>query len=682
MQNGSIGVTTENIFPIIKKFLYSDHEIFLREIISNAVDATQKIKTLASVGEFKGDLGDLTIQVKVDKDKGTITVSDRGVGMTEDEMSRYLNQIAFSGAEEFVEKYKNEANNIIGHFGLGFYSSFMVSNKVEVISKSFKEDSKGVKWTCDGSPEFTMEDDSKSERGTEIIMYIDDDNKEFLEEAKISGLLKKYCSFLPIPIAFGKKKEWKEGKDVETSDDNIINNVSPAWTRKPADLKEEDYKGFYQELYPYTDEPLFHIHLNVDYPFTLTGILYFPKIKSNVDLHKNKIQLYCNQVFVSDSVEGIVPEFMTLLHGVIDSPDIPLNVSRSYLQSDTNVKKISSHITKKVADRLQELFKEDRAQFEAKWDDLKIFVEYGELTDEKFFERAEKFTLLKNSDNSYFTLEEYKKLVEGNQTDKDKQLIYLYTTNLDQQYSYIDAAKEKGYDVLVMDGQLDVHFISKIEEKEKVRFVRVDSDVVDNLIRKEDAAKVAWSDEQKTALKTVFQSQTPKQEKVEFMVQFEALGANANPVMLTQNEYMRRMKEMSATQTGFNFYGEMPDSYNLVVNTNHPLTQRLLEDQEAACNEKLAPVQTELKTAEAKRDELQNSQKGKKDEEISLDDKEALSTAKKKVEELQADRDAILASYAKENKLVSQLIDLALLSNNMLKGEALSNFVKRSFQMI
>ncbi|MDD4821049.1 MAG: molecular chaperone HtpG [Bacteroidales bacterium] len=682
MQNGSIGVTTENIFPIIKKFLYSDHEIFLREIISNAVDATQKIKTLASVGEFKGDLGDLTIQVKVDKDKGTITVSDRGVGMTDDEMSRYLNQIAFSGAEEFVEKYKNEANNIIGHFGLGFYSSFMVSNKVEVISKSFKEDSKGVKWTCDGSPEFTMEDDSKSERGTEIIMHIDDDNKEFLEEAKISGLLKKYCSFLPIPIAFGKKKEWKDGKDVETADDNVINNVSPAWTRKPADLKEEDYKGFYQELYPYTDEPLFHIHLNVDYPFTLTGILYFPKIKSNVDLHKNKIQLYCNQVFVSDSVEGIVPEFMTLLHGVIDSPDIPLNVSRSYLQSDANVKKISSHITKKVADRLQELFKEDRAQFEAKWDDLKIFVEYGELTDEKFFERAEKFTLLKNSENSYFTLEEYKKLVEGNQTDKDKQLIYLYTTNLDQQYSYIDAAKEKGYDVLVMDGQLDVHFIGKIEEKEKVRFVRVDSDVVDNLIRKEDAAKVEWSAEQKTALKTVFQSQTPKQEKVEFMVQFEALGANANPVMLTQNEYMRRMKEMSATQTGFNFYGEMPDSYNLVVNTNHPLTQRVLEDQETACNEKLAPVQTELKMAEAKRDELQNSQKGKKDEEISLDEKEALDAAKKQVEELQADRDAILTSYAKENKLVSQLIDLALLSNNMLKGEALSNFVKRSFQMI
>lgn len=682
MQNGSIGVTTENIFPIIKKFLYSDHEIFLREIISNAVDATQKIKTLASVGEFKGDLGDLTIQVKLDKEKGTITVTDRGVGMTEDEMSRYLNQIAFSGAEEFVEKYKNEANNIIGHFGLGFYSSFMVSNKVEVISKSFKDDSKGVKWSCDGSPEFTMEDDSKSERGTEIIMHIDDDNKEFLEEAKISGLLKKYCSFLPIPIAFGKKKEWKDGKDVETADDNVINNISPAWTRKPADLKEEDYKGFYQELYPYTDEPLFHIHLNVDYPFTLTGILYFPKIKSNVDLHKNKIQLYCNQVFVSDSVEGIVPEFMTLLHGVIDSPDIPLNVSRSYLQSDANVKKISSHITKKVADRLQELFKEDRAQFEAKWDDLKIFVEYGELTDEKFFERAEKFTLLKNSENSYFTLEEYKKLVEGNQTDKDKQLIYLYTTNLDQQYSYIDAAKDKGYDVVVMDGQLDVHFISKIEEKEKVRFVRVDSDVVDNLIRKEDAAKVEWSSEQKTALKTVLQSQAPKLEKVEFMVQFEALGANANPVMLTQNEYMRRMKEMSASQTGFNFYGEMPDSYNLIVNTNHPLAQRLLEDQEAACNEKVAPIYTEQKIAESKRDELQNAQKGKKDDEISLDDKEALDIAKKKVEELQANIDAVLASYAKENKLVSQLIDLALLSNNMLKGEALSNFVKRSFQMI
>jgi molecular chaperone HtpG len=682
MQNGSIGVTTENIFPIIKKFLYSDHEIFLREIISNAVDATQKIKTLASVGEFKGDLGDLTIQVKVDKEKGTITVADRGVGMTEDEMSRYLNQIAFSGAEEFVEKYKNEANNIIGHFGLGFYSSFMVSSKVDVISKSFKDDSNGVKWSCDGSPEFTMEEASKSERGTEIIMHIDDDNKEFLEEAKISGLLKKYCSFLPIPIAFGKKKEWKDGKDVETAEDNVVNNVSPAWTRKPSELKEEDYKSFYQELYPYTDEPLFHIHLNVDYPFTLTGILYFPKIKSNVDLHKNKIQLYCNQVFVSDSVEGIVPEFMTLLHGVIDSPDIPLNVSRSYLQSDSNVKKISSHITKKVADRLQELFKEDRSQFEAKWDDLKIFVEYGELTDEKFFERAEKFTLLKNSENSYFTLEEYKKLVEGNQSDKDNQLIYLYTTNLDQQYSYIDAAKEKGYDVLVMDGQLDVHFISKIEEKEKVRFVRVDSDVVDNLIRKEDAAKVAWSAEQKSALQTVFKSQTPTLDKVEFMVQFEALGANANPVLLTQNEYMRRMKEMSASQTGFNFYGEMPDSYNLVVNTNHPLAQRVLEDQEAACNEKLAPVQAELTLAEAKRDELQNSQKGKKDEEISLDDKEALDMAKKKVEELQANREALLTTYAKENKLVSQLIDLALLSNNMLKGEALSNFVKRSFQMI
>lgn len=682
MKNGNIGVTTENIFPVIKKFLYSDHEIFLREIVSNAVDATQKLKTLASVGEFKGDLGDLTIRIVLDKENGTISVIDRGIGMTSDEMNKYLNQIAFSGAEEFVEKYKNDANAIIGHFGLGFYSSFMVSKKVEVITKSCKEDAPAVKWSCEGNPEYTMVETEKTDRGTEIIMYIDDEAKEFLDENRLSTLLKKYCRFLPIPIAFGKKKEWKEGKEVETSEDNIINNTTPAWTRKPSELKDEDYKNFYQELYPYTDEPLFNIHLNVDYPFTLTGILYFPKIKSNVDLHKNKIQLYCNQVFVSDSVEGIVPEFMTLLHGVIDSPDIPLNVSRSYLQSDANVKKISSHITKKVADRLQEIFKNEREQFESKWDDLKIFIEYGMLTDEKFYERATKFVLLKNVDGKYYTLEEYRKLVEGNQTDKEKQLIYLYSTNSDAQYSYIDAAKEKGYDVLIMDGQLDVHFISKLEEKEKCRFVRVDSDIVDNLIKKEDAAKVEWTADQTNALKTVFQSQTPKMEKVEFTVSFEALGTQANPVMLTQNEYMRRMKEMAATQTGFNFYGEMPDSYNLIVNTNHPLAQRILDDEEKACSAQLIPLNNEIKVAESERDELQKKQNGKKEDEISFDEKEALEAARKNVDELKKKKESLLTDYASNNKLVSQLIDLALLSNNLLKGEALSNFVKRSFQLI
>ena len=680
-KNGNIGVTSENIFPIIKKFLYSDHEIFLRELVSNAVDATQKLKTLASVGEFKGELGDLTIHVKFD-DK-TITISDRGIGMTAEEIDKYINQIAFSGAEEFVEKYKNDAAAIIGHFGLGFYSSFMVSKKVEIVTKSYKEGAQAMKWSCDGTPTYTLEETEKEDRGTDIILYVDDENKDFLNQQKINGLLTKYCRFLPIPIAFGKKQEWKDGKYVDTDQDNIINDTTPAWVRKPTDLKEEDYKKFYQDLYPMSDEPLFWIHLNVDYPFHLTGILYFPRIKSNIDLQRNKIQLYCNQVFVTDSVEGIVPEFLTLLHGVIDSPDIPLNVSRSYLQSDQNVKKISNHITKKVADRLEEIFKSDRKQFEEKWDYLKLFIQYGMLTDEKFYDRAIKFALFKDVEDKYFTFEEYKTLIKENQTDKDGTLVYLYTTNKDEQYSYIQAAKDKGYSVLVMNGQLDIHAIGQLEQKnEKTRFVRVDSDTIDKLIAKEDAGKVDLSEEQRDVLQEVFKSQMPKLEKAEFMVTLEALGENTNPVVLTQSEYMRRMREMSAMQPGMAFYGELPDSYNLVVNTDHALVKGILSDEESACNEKLQPILADMKGWKARQSDLREAQNKKKEEEITEAEKEDMTNTNKKIADLREEINKILSDYAASNKKISQLIDLALLSNGMLKGEALSNFIKRSVQLI
>jgi len=684
MAKGNIGVTSDNIFPVIKKFLYSDHEIFLRELVSNAVDATQKLKTLASVGEFKGELGELKVRVAIDKKKGTLTISDRGIGMTGEEIEKYINQIAFSGAEEFLEKYKNDAQAIIGHFGLGFYSSFMVSKKVEIFTQSHKEGSVAQHWSCKGDPEYTLEDTIKSDRGTDIVLHIDDENKDFLEESKIQELLTKYCKFLPIEIAFGKKKEWKDGKNVETDEDNIINNPNPAWTRKPADLTEEDYAAFYRELHPMAEDPLFHIHLNVDYPFNLTGILYFPKIKNNIDMQRNKIQLYCNQVFVTDHVENIVPEYLTLLHGVIDSPDIPLNVSRSYLQSDGNVKKISSHITKKVADRLAEIFKADRVNFEEKWDNLKIFIQYGMLSDEKFYERAEKFALLKNVDGKYFTFEEYKSLVGENQKDKNGDLIYLYANSADEHYSYIQAAKDKGYDVLLMDGQLDVHVVSQLEQKfEKTRFVRVDSDVIDKIIQKDNVEKVTLTDEQRDALVAVFDSQLPKVEKANFVVTFEHLSATANPVFITQNEFMRRMKEMSALQGGMmSFYGEMPDSYNLVVNTAHPVVDKLLKDEESACGADVAPVAAELSDVKAKHDMLKESHKGKKDEEIPAAEKDELSALAKQMDELGEKKKAVYKSFASENKQVRQLVDLALLANGMLKGEALANFVKRSVDLM
>ena len=679
-KNGNIGVTSENIFPIIKKFLYSDHEIFLRELVSNAVDATQKLKTLASVGEFKGDLGDLTVHVKFDEN--TITISDRGIGMTAEEIDKYINQIAFSGAEEFVEKYKNDAAAIIGHFGLGFYSSFMVSKKVEIVTKSYK-DAPAVKWSCDGTPTYTLEETEKADRGTDIILYIDDENKDFLNQQKIQELLTKYCRFLPVPIAFGKKQEWKDGKYVDTDEDNIINDTTPAWVRKPSELKDEDYIKFYHELYPMADDPLFWIHLNVDYPFHLTGILYFPRIKSNIDLHRNKIQLYCNQVFVTDSVEGIVPEFLTLLHGVIDSPDIPLNVSRSYLQSDQNVKKISNHITKKGADRWEEIFKSDRKQFEEKWDYLKLFIQYGMLTDEKFFERASKFALFKDVEGKYFTFEEYKTLIKDSQTDKDGTLVYLYTTNKDEQYSYIQAAKDKGYSVLVMNGQLDVHAIGQLEQKwEKVRFVRVDSDTIDRIIAKEDSNKVDLTEEQKEALQEVFKSQMPKIDKTDFMVTLEALGENANPVVLTQGEYMRRMRQMSAMQPGMSFYGELPDSYNLVVNTDHALVKEILHDEEKECTDKLQPILADIKGWKTRQADLREAQNGKKEEEITEAEKEDMTKTNNKIAELRVNCNKVIAEYAAGNNKVSQLIDLALLSNGLLKGEALSNFIKRSVQLI
>ena len=683
MQKGNIGVTTENIFPIIKKFLYSDHEIFLRELVSNAVDATQKLKTLAATGDFKGELGDLTVRVKVDKENGTITISDRGLGMTAEEIDKYINQIAFSGANDFLEKYKDDANAIIGHFGLGFYSAFMVAKTVDIVTLSYKEGAKAVKWSCDGSPEFTLEETERSDRGTDIILHVDEDCKEFLEESRLQGLLTKYCHFLAIPVAFGKKKEWKDDKQVETDEDNLINDTCPIWTKKPSDLKEEDYKKFYRDLYPMADEPLFWIHLNVDYPFNLTGVLYFPKIKSNIDLQRNKIQLYCNQVYVTDSVEGIVPDFLTLLHGVIDSPDIPLNVSRSYLQSDSNVKKISTYITKKVSDRLQSIFKNDRKEFEEKWDDLKIFINYGMLTQEDFYEKASKFALFKDTDNKYYTFEEYQTLIKDNQTDKNGSLIYLYANNLDEQYTYIDAAKNKGYNVLLMDGQLDVPMINMLEQKfEKSHFTRVDSDIVDRLIVKEDQKGEELPHDKQEVLSSLFKGQMPKVKKTEFHVEAHALGENNAPIVITQAEYMRRMKDMASIQPGMSFYGEMPDMFNLVLNSDHRLIKQVLSDAETACAEKLVPVESEIAMLTLRRNELQKAQEGKKDEEIPTAEKDELSDVEKKIEAQKTEKENILNGYAAGNKVVHQLIDLALLQNNMLKGEALTNFVKRSVEMI
>lgn len=683
MQKGNIGVTTENIFPIIKKFLYSDHEIFLRELVSNAVDATQKLKTLAATGDFKGELGDLTVRVKVDKENGTITISDRGLGMTAEEIDKYINQIAFSGANDFLEKYKDDANAIIGHFGLGFYSAFMVAKTVDIVTLSYKEGAKAVKWSCDGSPEFTLEETERSDRGTDIILHVDEDCKEFLEESRLQGLLTKYCHFLAVPVAFGKKKEWKDGKQVETDEDNLINDTCPIWTKKPSDLKEEDYKKFYRDLYPMADEPLFWIHLNVDYPFNLTGVLYFPKIKSNIDLQRNKIQLYCNQVYVTDSVEGIVPDFLTLLHGVIDSPDIPLNVSRSYLQSDSNVKKISTYITKKVSDRLQSIFKNDRKEFEEKWDDLKIFINYGMLTQEDFDEKASKFALFKDTDNKYYTFEEYQTLIKDNQTDKNGSLIYLYANNLDEQYTYIDAAKNKGYNVLLMDGQLDVPMINMLEQKfEKSHFTRVDSDIVDRLIVKEDQKGEELTHDKQEVLSSLFKGQMPKVKKTEFHVEAHALGENNAPIVITQAEYMRRMKDMASIQPGMSFYGEMPDMFNLVLNSDHRLIKQVLSDAETACAEKLVPVESEIAMLTLRRNELQKAQERKKDEEIPTAEKDELSDVEKKIEAQKTEKENILNGYAAGNKVVHQLIDLALLQNNMLKGEALTNFVKRSVEMI
>ena len=665
MQKGNIGVTTENIFPIIKKFLYSDHEIFLRELVSNAVDATQKLKTLASKGEFKGEMGDLTVKVSLNAD--TITISDRGIGLTAEEIEKYINQIAFSGANDFLEKYKDDANAIIGHFGLGFYSAFMVAKKVEIITKSYREDAQAVKWTCDGSPEFTIEDVEKADRGSDIILYIDDDCKEFLEEARISALLTKYCRFLPIPVAFGKKKEWKDGKQVETNEDNIINETYPLWTRKPVELKDEDYKKFYQELYP----------------INLTGILYFPKIKSNIELQRNKIQLYCNQVYVTDSVEGIVPDFLTLLHGVIDSPDIPLNVSRSYLQSDSNVKKISTYISKKVSDRLQAIFKNNRKEFEEKWDDLKIFINYGMLTQEDFYEKANKFALLKDTDGKYYTYEEYQSLIKDNQTDKDGNLIYLYSNNMDEQYSYIDAAKNRGYNILLMDGQLDVAMISMLEQKfEKSRFTRVDSDVIDRLIAKEEHKEANLESNQREILSSVFRSQLPQIKKVEFNVETQALGENGAPIMITQSEYMRRMKEMANIQAGMSFYGEMPNMYNLVLNADHKLVKQVLTDADNSCKAALEPIESEMANLNNRRKELQKAQEGKKTEDIPQAEKDELNDIEKKISDETTKKQAVLGEYANGNKIIHQLIDLALLQNNMLKGEALTNFVKRSIELI
>lgn len=682
-QKGNIGVTTENIFPVIKKFLYSDHEIFLREMVSNAVDATQKLKTLAERGDFKGELGDLTVRVSLDTEKGTLTISDRGIGMTEEEINKYINQIAFSGVTDFLDKYKDNANAIIGHFGLGFYSSFMVSKKVDIITRSYKEGAKAVKWSCDGSPEFEIEDVEKADRGSDIVLHIDDDCKEFLEKQKIEELLNKYCKFMAVPVAFGKKTEWKDGKQQETDEDNIINNVEPLWTKAPSTLKDEDYKSFYRTLYPMQDEPLFWIHLNVDYPFNLTGILYFPRIKSNIELQRNKIQLYCNQVFVTDQVEGIVPEFLTLLHGVIDSPDIPLNVSRSYLQSDANVKKISKYITKKVADRLAAIFKENRKDYEEKWDDLKIFINYGMLSQEDFYDRAKDFALLKDVDGKYFTYDEYKTLIKDNQTDKEGNLIYLYANDKEGEYSYIEAAKAKGYSVLLLDGQLDNPMVSMLEQKlEKTRFSRVDADIIDRLIQKEDKKESELAKDERTNLEQAFRSQLPKMEKTEFYVDVQALGEQTLPVIITQCEYMRRMKEASKFQAGMAFYAQMPDAFNLVLNSDHPLIKQVLEDGKTACAAELQPVESELKGLEARLAALHQSQNGKKPEEISQEEKDDLKNTEQSIEEQSTKKNGIIAAYAAGNKVVHQLIDLALLQNGMLKGAALDSFLKRSVDLI
>ncbi len=685
MQKGNIGVTTENIFPVIKKFLYSDHEIFLREMVSNAVDATQKMKTLVAQGEYKEELGDLTVRVSLDADKGTITISDHGIGMTEEEIDKYINQIAFSGVTDFLEKYKDNANNIIGHFGLGFYSSFMVSKKVEIITKSYKDGSKAVKWSCDGSPAYEIDDAERADHGSDIILYIDDDCKEFLEKERLQQLLNKYCKFMAVPVAFGKKQEWSsdEKKMVDTQEDNIINSVEPLWTKTPSTLKDEDYKSFYRTLYPMSDEPLFWIHLNVDYPFNLTGILYFPKIKSSIELQKNKIQLYCNQVFVTDQVEGIVPEFLTLLHGVIDSPDIPLNVSRSYLQSDREVKKISTYITKKVADRLKAIFTENRKEFEEKWDDLKLFINYGILSEEGFYDRAKEFALFKDTEGKYFTFDEYKTLIEGSQKDKDDQLVYLYATDKDEQYSYIKAAQDKGYSVLLLDGQLDVPTIQTLEQKfEKSRFTRVDADIIDRLIVKSDAPKSDLSEDDSANLSQVFKSQMPKLEHAEFMVQVDALGAEARPVVITQNEWMRRMKEMSRFQPGMNFYGQMPDSFNLVLNSDHPLVKSILDDCKSSTEEALKPIVSELKGQEARLAAIQQQQDKKKYDELTQDDKDMKAEAEKAVQEQKDKKNDVLSGFAADNAVVHQLIDLALLQNGMLKGEALDKFLKRSVELI
>ncbi|MST84035.1 molecular chaperone HtpG [Hallella mizrahii] len=683
MKKGNIGVTTENIFPVIKKFLYSDHEIFLREMVSNAVDATQKLKTLAQKGDFKGELGDLTIHVKLDKDAKTLTISDRGLGMTAEEIDKYINQIAFSGVTDFLTKYKDEANAIIGHFGLGFYSSFMVSDKVEIITKSYQEGAKAMHWTCDGSPEFTLEETEKEDRGTDIVLHIADDCKEFLEKTRITALLNKYCKFMAVPIAFGKKTEWKDGKEVETQEDNIINSVEPLWTKTPSTLKDEDYKNFYRTLYPMQDEPLFWIHLNVDFPFHLTGILYFPRVHSNLDLQRNKIQLYCNQVFVTDQVEGIVPDFLTLLHGVIDSPDIPLNVSRSYLQSDANVKKISTYITKKVADRLQQTFKDDRKDYEAKWDDLKLFINYGMLSQEDFYDRAKDFALFKDINGKYFTMEEYKTLIKDNQTDKNGDLVYLYATDKNDQYSYIKAAEDKGYSVLLMDGQLDMPMVSMLEQKlEKSRFARVDADIIDRLIQKEDAKKSALEADDRDKLAEVFRSQMPVDSKATFNVDMEALGEQAQPVLITESEYMRRMKDMSHFQPGMSFYGQMPDSYTVVLNTDHALVKEVLDETRKATDETLKPIESELKGQQARLAALHQSQSKKKAEEITKEEKDDLEKTEKAVNEQRDKKNKVLCDYAKDNKIVHQLIDLALLQNGMLKGKALDEFLKRSVEMI
>ena len=682
-QKGNIGVTTENIFPVIKKFLYSDHEIFIREMVSNAVDATQKLKTLAAQGDFKGELGELAVSVKLDTEAKTLTISDNGIGMTEEEIDRYINQIAFSGVTDFLDKYKDKANAIIGHFGLGFYSSFMVSDRVDIITKSYKDGSKAVKWTCDGSPEYEISDAEREERGTDIVLHISDDCKEFLEKQTIEKLLNKYCKFMPVPVIFGKKQEWKDGKMQDTEENNVINNVEPLWTKTPSTLKDEDYKQFYQTLFPMNDEPLFWIHLNVDYPFHLTGVLYFPRIKNNIELQRNKIQLYCNQVFVTDQVEGIVPEFLTLLHGVIDSPDIPLNVSRSYLQSDANVKKISSYITKKVADRLNSIFKADRKDYESKWDDLKIFINYGMLSEESFYDRAKDFALLKDVDGKFFTFEEYKTLVKDNQTDKNGNLIYLYANNKEEQYSYIKAAQNKGYSVLLMDGQLDTPMVSMLEQKlEKTQFNRVDADIADRLIQKDDQPKSTLGADETDNLSQVFKSQMPELEKTNFMVDVQSLGETSTPVMIIQNEYMRRMKDISHFQQGMSFYQQMPDSYTLVVNSDHPLVKKVLEDTNANTTEKLKPILSEIKGQEARLAALRQSQSGKKPEEITQEEKDDVKNTENAISEQRSKKTEILSEYAKGNKVVHQLIDLALLQNGMLKGEALAEFVKRSVELI